>query len=100
MNRFQFSMSDLHRIIIAEARNGKTFEELIAYLQSRGWTQEAARHFVHNALHAEEMDQPAVTRELAESQPRLPAWILVLFWLTALTGLLWVLLDISNRLAS
>jgi hypothetical protein len=97
MNRFQFSMSQLHRIIIAEAHNGKTVDELTSYLQSRGWTQQAARHFVHNSLHADQAAEPMI---LEKSKPRLPLWMPVLFWLSALSGLLWVLVDMASRLNS
>ena len=97
MNRFQFSMSQLHRIIIAEAHNGKTVEELTAYLQSRGWTHEAARHFVHNALHA---DEPVEAMTSTKPTQRLPIWMPILFWLSALSGLLWVLVDVASRLNS
>ena len=96
MNRFQFSMSDLHRIIVAEANNGKSVNELIVYLQSRGWTQEAARHFVENALHTQGTIAQEVTAKAAKQQ--LPVWMPVVFWLSALTGLLWMLVDVAGRL--
>jgi len=89
-------MSDLHRIIVAEANNGKSVNELIVYLQSRGWTQEAARHFVENALHTQGTIAQEVTAKAAKQQ--LPVWMPVVFWLSALTGLLWMLVDVAGRL--
>ena len=83
---------------MAESHNGKTPAQLTAYLQSRGWTHERARHFVHNSLHAEGLDESPRTTEMPTPQQHMPAWMPVLFWLSALTGLLWLLMDVAGRL--
>lgn len=85
---------------MAEAENGKTDQELVAYLQKRGWAPAAARRFVTNALHVNAAE-PAV---LGKAQPAQhgakPSLLSVVTWLSALSALLWVLVDVASRISS
>jgi hypothetical protein len=94
---FQFSMSDLNHIIVEELRRGKTQDDLIAYLQKRGWPLTAAEHFVRNAAFSEAVaEQRIADQQLTQppTQPTSKSWRAALVWMLALMGLAVVLVDV------
>jgi hypothetical protein len=99
---FHFSMSDLNRIIVTELRRGKSQDDLIAYLQKRGWPLTAAEHFVRNAAFSEAVADQKYAEQQAERQPTYATsknWRIAIAWMLALMGLAVMLVDLVSRSA-
>jgi hypothetical protein len=99
---FHFSMSDLNRIIVAELRRGKSQDDLIAYLQKRGWPLTAAEHFVRNAAFSEAVADQRHAEQHTEQQPtssNTKSWRAAIVWMLALMGLAVMLVDLISRSA-
>jgi hypothetical protein len=97
---FKFSMSDLNHIIVEELRRGKTQDDLIAYLQKRGWPLTTAEHFVRNAAFSEAVANQNITeQQLTQPSARATSksWRAALVWMLALMGLAVMLVDFISR---
>jgi hypothetical protein len=97
---FNFSMSDLNHIIVEELRRGKTQDDLIGYLQKRGWPRTTAEHFVRNAAFGEAVANQRIAEEPASQPlPQTPQkqWRAAIVWMMALMGLALMLVDIISR---
>ena len=97
---FHFSMSDLTRIITEELRRGKTQDDMIAYLQARGWPHITAEQFVKKAAFADAATDQNMAKQQAETmamQVGQEPWRAAIWWMIALTGLAFVIVDIISR---
>jgi hypothetical protein len=104
---YHFSMSDLNTIVVEELRRGKTQDDMIAYLQKRGWPLTAAEHFVRNAAfsaavadqkHAEQRIARQVGSQHSGATPQ-KSWRAAIVWMLALMGFVIVLVDLISRSA-
>ena len=97
---FHFSMSDLTRIITEELRRGKTQDDMIAYLQARGWPHITAEQFVKKTAFAEAVADQGAAEQQAQTmgmQMGQESWRAAIWWMIALTGLAFVIVDVISR---
>lgn len=107
MKNAHLSMRDLRQIVAKEVQSGKSEDEIVRYLTSRGWPETSAKHFISNALSKKE-EAPTTERAYRDAEystlfsdgdekDEAGDAGSALLWVAALTGIVLVGLSLASN---